>query len=169
MKCLLDTHALLWWLFDDPKLSQRARETIARPEHEILVSAASAWEIATKHRIGKLPEAGDVVGQFPAYLRKTRFTAFDISVDYALFAGSLPGPHRAAHREWSNPGVQRLSWAMTSRVCIRNVIGAVHKGSLSRDGTWSSEERRIPVECKVPRAIARDRRNTDTLQGVSHL
>jgi PIN domain nuclease of toxin-antitoxin system len=58
------------------------------------VSAASAWEIATKHRIGKLPEAGDVVGQFPAYLRKARFTAFDISVDHALFAGSLPGPHR---------------------------------------------------------------------------
>ncbi|MBI3799535.1 MAG: type II toxin-antitoxin system VapC family toxin [Deltaproteobacteria bacterium] len=62
MRCLLDTHALLWWLFDDPKLSPQARETIARPENEILVSAASAWEISTKQRIGKLPEAGDIVG-----------------------------------------------------------------------------------------------------------
>src|SRR5713101_9883728 len=94
MICLLDTHALLWWLFDDPKLSPRARETIARSENEILVSAASAWEISTKHRIGKLPEAGDIVAQFPAYLRKARFTALDVSIDHALLAGSLPGPHR---------------------------------------------------------------------------
>ena len=94
MRCLLDTHALLWWLFDDPKLSQRVRDTIARPENEILVSAASAWEISTKHRIGKLPEAGDIVGQFPTYLRKARFIALDVSVDHALLAGSLPGPHR---------------------------------------------------------------------------
>lgn len=94
MRCLLDTHALLWWFFDDPKLSPRARETIAKPENEILVSAASAWEISTKHRIGKLPEAGDIVSQFPAYLRKARFTAPNVSVDHALLAGSLPGPHR---------------------------------------------------------------------------
>jgi PIN domain nuclease of toxin-antitoxin system len=60
MRCLLDTHALLWWLFDDPKLSARAREAISEPQNEILVSAASAWEISTKHRLGKLPEAGDV-------------------------------------------------------------------------------------------------------------
>lgn len=94
MRCLLDTHALLWWFFDDPKLSPRARETIAKPENEILVSAASAWEISTKHRIGELPEAGDIVSQFPAYLRKARFTALDVSVDHVLLAGSLPGPHR---------------------------------------------------------------------------
>ncbi len=94
MRCLLDTHTLLWWLFDDPKLSPRARTTIAAPENEILVSAASAWEIATKYRIGKLPEAGDIVSQFPLYLRKARFTALEVSVDHALLAGSLPGPHR---------------------------------------------------------------------------
>jgi PIN domain nuclease of toxin-antitoxin system len=94
MRCLLDTHTLLWWLFDDPKLSHRARTTIAAPENEILVSAASAWEIATKYRIGKLPEAGDIVSQFPLYLRKARFTTLEVSVDHALLAGSLPGPHR---------------------------------------------------------------------------
>ena len=65
MRCILDTHALLWWLFDDPKLSVTARETIAEPDNDILVSAASTWEIATKHRIGKLPEAGSVVQERP--------------------------------------------------------------------------------------------------------
>jgi PIN domain nuclease of toxin-antitoxin system len=94
MRYLLDTHALLWWLFDDPKLSQQARATIAQAEHEILVSAASAWEISTKHRLGKLPEAGDIVDQFPTYIRKARFTALDVSVDHALLAGRLPGLHR---------------------------------------------------------------------------
>jgi PIN domain nuclease of toxin-antitoxin system len=94
MRYLLDTHTLLWWIFDDPKLSTTARETIAEPDHEIVVSAASAWEIATKHRIGKLPEAGDIVQQLPVYLRRTRFTELDISVEHALFAGNLPGPHR---------------------------------------------------------------------------
>lgn len=94
MRCLLDTHALLWWLFDDPKLSTRAREVIAEPDNEILVSAASAWEISTKYRIGKLPEAGDIVRQLPSYLQKARFVELGVSVAHALFAGSLPGPHR---------------------------------------------------------------------------
>jgi len=94
MRYLLDTHTLLWWIFDDPKLSTTARETIAEPDHEIVVSAASAWEIATKHRIGKLPEAGDIVQQLPVYLRRARFTELGIAVEHALFAGNLPGPHR---------------------------------------------------------------------------
>ena len=94
MRCLLDTHALLWWLFDDPKLSAQAGEAIAEPENEILVSAASAWEISTKHRLGKLPEAGDVAQRLPTYVRKARFTELPISIVHAQAAGGLPGPHR---------------------------------------------------------------------------
>jgi PIN domain nuclease of toxin-antitoxin system len=94
MRYLLDTHALLWWLFDDPKLSTRAREVIAEPENEILVSAASAWEISTKYRIGKLPEAGDIVRQLPSYFQTARFVELAVSVAHALVAGGLPGPHR---------------------------------------------------------------------------
>jgi len=94
MKALLDTHALLWWLFDDPHLSTPARDCIANAENEILVSAASAWEIATKHRIGKLPEAGDIVRLLPMYLRQARFAELSVSVDDSLLAGSLPGPHK---------------------------------------------------------------------------
>ena len=51
MKILLDTHVLIWWLFDDPKLCSIARTQISNPQNEIYVSSASAWEIATKHRI----------------------------------------------------------------------------------------------------------------------
>lgn len=91
---LLDTHALLWWLFDDPRLSAAARHTIANPDHRLWVSAASAWEIATKARLGKLPEAGDVPTQLEAYLRQAQFSELAVTVQHSLRAGALPGPHR---------------------------------------------------------------------------
>lgn len=91
---LLDTHALLWWLFDDAHLSAGARAMIAAPEHCLWVSAASAWEIATKTRLGKLPEAEDLARKLPAYLRQARFLELPISVEHSLRAGGLPGPHR---------------------------------------------------------------------------
>jgi len=94
MNLLLDTHALLWWLFDDARLTESCRAWIANPEHRILVSAASAWEISTKHRLGKLPDIGDVATQLPRYLRAARFTPLPISLEHALRAGALPGPHR---------------------------------------------------------------------------
>lgn len=91
---LLDTHALLWWLLDSPELSASARKAIAAPEQRVLVSAASAWELATKYRIGKLPEAQDIVVNLTQYLRKQRFEGLSISLEHALAAGQLPGPHR---------------------------------------------------------------------------
>ena len=91
---LLDTHSLLWWLLDSPELSATARAAIASPDQRVLVSAASAWELATKFRIGKLPEAEEIVTNLSQYLRKQRFEALPISVEHALVAGQLPGPHR---------------------------------------------------------------------------
>lgn len=91
---LLDTHALLWWLLDSPELSATARAAIATPDQRVLVSAASAWELATKFRIGKLPEAEDIVANLPQYLRKQRFEALPISVEHAMAAGQLLGAHR---------------------------------------------------------------------------
>ena len=94
IKYLLDTHALLWWLWDDSQLSSLARKVIADPTHEILVSSASAWEISTKHRLGRLPEAGDVATRLPYYIRKAKFSVLPISLEHALAAGALPGPHK---------------------------------------------------------------------------
>jgi PIN domain nuclease of toxin-antitoxin system len=91
---LLDTHVLLWWLFDDPKLSGTARDVIQAPDNTILVSSASGWEISTKHRLGKLPHAGEAVRNLPSLLRKSRMTVLSITMEHALAAGALPGPHR---------------------------------------------------------------------------
>ena len=94
MKLLLDTCALLWWIFDDSGITSHARALIADPDNLVLVSAASGWEIATKYRIGKLPEAGDAVRNLPQYLRKCHFTVLPVEMEHALKAGMLPGPHR---------------------------------------------------------------------------
>ena len=60
MRLLLDTHTLLWWLDGDRRMSKRARALVGRGANEVFVSAASAWEITTKWRLGKLPGAADV-------------------------------------------------------------------------------------------------------------
>jgi PIN domain nuclease of toxin-antitoxin system len=91
---LIDTHVLLWWLFDDPKLSRSAFELIRDPDNTIMVSSASGWEIATKHRLGKLPHAGKAVEKLSELLRASRIDVLPISLEHALRAGSLPGPHR---------------------------------------------------------------------------
>jgi PIN domain nuclease of toxin-antitoxin system len=91
---LLDTHILLWWLFDDPKLSNVARAVIQSPDNSILVSSASGWEIATKSRLGKLPHAGNVVKNLPFVLRRARLQVLPITMEHALAAAALPGPHR---------------------------------------------------------------------------
>lgn len=92
MQALLDTHALLWWFSDDRSLTTRARKIIAETRNEIFVSAASAWEIATKLRLGKLPGAADLVADFAGHLDREGFQNLAISLDNAIRAGSLPGP-----------------------------------------------------------------------------
>ncbi|MEW6353308.1 MAG: type II toxin-antitoxin system VapC family toxin [Pseudomonadota bacterium] len=94
MNVLLDTHALLWWLFDDPQLSAKARKAIKNPDHKVYASSASAWEIATKYRLGKLPGARQVVQHLSELLQNGRIEALPISTEHALAAGALPGPHR---------------------------------------------------------------------------
>ena len=94
MKILLDTHALLWWLLDDLRLTEVARRAISPADHQVLVSSASAWEIATKHRLGKLPEIGEIINKLPHHCRKERFEVLPIGFEHALLAGQLPGPHR---------------------------------------------------------------------------
>lgn len=94
VRVLLDTHALLWWLAGDRALSQRASATIADEESLILVSAATAWEICTKHRLGKLPGVTHLVENFASVLADQAFEVLDVTLDHACRAGSLPGQHR---------------------------------------------------------------------------
>ena len=94
MRVLLDTHALLWWFAGDPHLSRPARDIIGQTDNEILISAATAWEIATKVRIGRLPSAVRLVAAFASLLEEQSFTALPVTLDHALRAGNLPGPHR---------------------------------------------------------------------------
>ena len=95
MRLLLDTHALLWWVFADPKLSRRARIAIGDDvENQVFVSAASAWEIATKYRIGKLPDARVVAEDISGTLAEEGFNELSVSVRHAQRAGNLVGQHQ---------------------------------------------------------------------------
>jgi PIN domain nuclease of toxin-antitoxin system len=93
-RVLLDTHAFLWWLDGDKRLSRKTRSLIQTEETEVLVSAASVWEITTKARIGKLPGAIEVADDVPRCIASQGFKALAITVEHAQTAGALPGPHR---------------------------------------------------------------------------
>ena len=94
MRVLLDTRAFLWWVEDSPHLIATARNVIADEANDIVVSAASAWEIATKHRLGKLPEAEAVAADVAGCIAEEGFEALAIGVADAERAGRLPGIHR---------------------------------------------------------------------------
>lgn len=94
LRVLLDTHALLWWLFDEPQLSRKARNAIRKPDNIVMVSSASAWEIATKFRLGRLPEAAEAANNLAALLRQARFDVLPIALEHASSAGMLGGDHR---------------------------------------------------------------------------
>jgi PIN domain nuclease of toxin-antitoxin system len=94
VRFLLDTHTLLWCFNASPSLTARARQLIENGSNEILVSAASAWEIATKVRLGKLPTGEELIGDFDRYLARLGFEGLPISLQHAVRAGRLPGDHR---------------------------------------------------------------------------
>jgi PIN domain nuclease of toxin-antitoxin system len=94
VRILLDTHTLLWWMTDDPSLSKLAASLIEQKENDPLVSAVSAWEIATKFRLGRLPAAADLVQNFISDVADRRLEILPITADHGLRAGSLPGPHK---------------------------------------------------------------------------
>jgi len=94
LRVLLDTHALLWWLSDDTALARPARKTIADTRNTVIVSAASAWEIATKVRLGKVPTANDLAADFSGHLDRDGFQLLAISAEHGVRAGLLPGPHK---------------------------------------------------------------------------
>jgi PIN domain nuclease of toxin-antitoxin system len=94
MRLLLDTHALLWWWGDDAQLSAAARAAMGDERHEVLVSAASAWEISTKQRLGKLsPVPADAVA-FLRLVADDGFALLPVDARHAWRAGALAHAHR---------------------------------------------------------------------------
>ena len=94
MRLLLDTHAFIWWLAGSDRLPVTARHAIADEVNEKLVSAASAWEIATKYRLGKMPSAAALANDIAGAISGEGFNELPITVADAVRAGSLRGPHR---------------------------------------------------------------------------
>jgi PIN domain nuclease of toxin-antitoxin system len=94
VRLLLDTHALLWWFSDDSALPASCRKLIAQSGGNIFVSAASAWEVATKFRLGRLPSASELVQDFGGYLDRENFVTLPVSSEHGIRAGMLPGPNR---------------------------------------------------------------------------
>lgn len=93
MRLLLDTHALLWWLAGDGRLTRAARAGIQNSHNTVLVSAASAWEITTKHRLGKLDASALADGLGPVLLSQS-FQPLGITLEHAERAGALGGAHK---------------------------------------------------------------------------
>lgn len=94
MRLLLDTHALLWALEDNPRLSAAAGEALAGADVEKLVSAVSVYEICLKHRLGKLPHVAALVDQFESILLETGCTFLPVTFAHAKEAGLLAVTHK---------------------------------------------------------------------------
>ena len=94
MRLLLDTHAVIWWFVTSPALSTAAREAIADEASDVWVSAASAMEIATKYRIGKLPQARSLAINFEAMVDSQGFSHLPITLRHARAAGLSDIPHK---------------------------------------------------------------------------
>lgn len=94
MRLLADTSTLIWWWTDVAGLSPLARELLSDVDSEILVSTVSAWEIATKNRLGKLPQLENPLENLPRMIRSSGYTVLPISLDHSLLAGAMTGDHR---------------------------------------------------------------------------
>jgi PIN domain nuclease of toxin-antitoxin system len=92
LRLLLDTHAFLWWLDGDPKLTLRAMTAVSADPTNVSVSAATAWEITTKARIGRLPDALDVAADVAGCVAREGFQPLAVTMEHAQRAGGLPGP-----------------------------------------------------------------------------
>ena len=93
LSLLLDTHTLMWWVWDDPRLSKAAEQAIA-DAGEVFISSVTAFEIATKHRIGKLPNAGELALDFSGTVEAEGFIELPVTWRDAEYAGRVAHPHK---------------------------------------------------------------------------
>lgn len=125
MKLLLDTHTLLWWAAGDETLSAKARDAILDEDNSVFVSAASAWEIATKHRLGKLPQAEPIVADIAGAIAEEGFLELAIGVQHGQASGALPPIHRDPFDRMLAAQALAESMALVSNDRIFDAYGAV--------------------------------------------
>lgn len=94
MRLLLDTHTFIWWMTNDRALPASAREMIGREDNDIFLSAATAWEMAIKHKIGKLPIVAGFIADVPGAMEAEGFVELPVSVVHGQMAGALDGHHK---------------------------------------------------------------------------
>jgi PIN domain nuclease of toxin-antitoxin system len=94
MGVLLDTHALIWWVEGDERITPKLRRMLGQPGEDVHVSAATAWEIATKARIGKLRTPKALLRNFVDAIQLLGFLALPITLRHGYDAGQLAGVHR---------------------------------------------------------------------------
>lgn len=94
MGALLDTHALIWWMIGDERFSRELRQRLGHPEQDVFVSAASAWEIATKVRIGKLDVPKALLRDFAQAIEGLGFLPLPIGLRHGADAGQMRSSHR---------------------------------------------------------------------------
>ena len=94
MKALLDTHTFLWWIANDPQLSQRARQVVEDGATELFLSVASGWEMAITSRLGKLKVPDDLYSFVAEQVRINAIEVLPIEMIHALHVHALPDHHR---------------------------------------------------------------------------
>lgn len=111
MILLLDAHVIVWWTGDHATLADAARRAIADPSNEVLVSAASVWELAIKQELGKLRLEIDL----PTAIERAGFSALPVTVGDAVAAGALPRHHRDPFDRMLVAQAARLDAVVVSR------------------------------------------------------
>ena len=91
MRLLLDTHTVLWWFMDDRRLSRTAGAALDDGTNDLFVSAVAAYEIGCKQGLGRLPRLPEGIAR---RLQRAGIAVIPLTLDHALAAAALPGPHR---------------------------------------------------------------------------
>jgi PIN domain nuclease of toxin-antitoxin system len=94
LRALLDTHALIWWAENDPRLGAEARSVLEAADGTVLVSAISIYEMRLKDNLGKLPSGRSLLADLDGYFEEQGFVTLDLSARHADLAGRLPLRHR---------------------------------------------------------------------------
>lgn len=127
MELLVDTHVLIWGMAQPDRLSTAAADALADPDVAVLVSAASAWELATKVRIGKLPGGESLVLDYARNLERWLARELPVSSADALLAGTLSWTHRDPFDRMLAAQVLRRGCALVSSDRVFDQVGGVHR------------------------------------------